>query len=194
MGGFQYVPPPAGYSNVFPLRTPEWTDLFVPVNAVKVPAAQAPTWTAYKGTRVLAFSDQSVAGNEERVYFSIQLPHGYKEGSDISPHVHWVGENNAAENVVWQLSHSWANIHGVFPTETLLTVEAANSTTPDYHNMSEFPDIGGTGKTLSSMLLCELRRNSSNVLDTFAGKDAYLLEFDVHFQMDTLGSQQEFTK
>ena len=186
--------PTLGYNNVFPLRTPEWADLLIPVTSVRVPGAQAPTWTTYKGTQVLAFSDQGVAGNEERVYFSIQLLHSYKEGSDISPHIHWVGEDNSAGDVAWQLSYSWANINAAFPTETLLAVADANSTTLDYHNMTELPDIVGTGKTLSSMLLCELRRNSSNVLDTFAGKDAYLLEFDVHFQMDTPGSQQEFSK
>ena len=186
--------PTLGYNDVFPLRTPEWADMRVPVNAVKVPGAQSPTWVDYKGTQVLAFSDQGVAGNEERVYFSIQLAHAYKEGSDISPHTHWVGEDNTAGDVVWQLSYSWANVYAAFPAETLLTVADANSATLDYHNIAEFSNIVGTGKTLSSMLLCELRRNSSNVLDTFAGKDAYLLEFDTHFQLDTLGAQQEFSK
>lgn len=186
--------PTLGYNNVFPLRTPEWNDLRTPVNNVRVPGAQAPSWTAYKGTQVLAFSDQTVVGNEERVYFSIQLSHAYKEGSNIDSHLHWVGEDNTVGNVAWQLSYSWANMLDAFPTETLLTSVDANSTTLDYHNMAHFSNVVGTGKMISSMLLCELRRNSSNVLDTFAGKDAYLLEIDIHFQMNTLGSQQEHTK
>jgi len=42
-------------------------------------------------------------------------------------------------------------------------------------------------KGLSSVILCRLKRKSSNVLDTFTGKDARLLEVDIHYQADKLG-------
>lgn len=194
MRGNLHHSPTLGYGNIFPLSTAEWTDLVVPATVIKTPASQAPTWTSYKGSEILAFADQSVEGNEERVFFVVQLLHSYKEGTELRPHVHWVGEDNTAGNVVWKMSYSWANIGEAFPTETSIQVTDANSTTTDEHNLAEFASITGTGKGLSSMLLCSLRRHSSNAADTYTGKDAYLLEFDIHYQQDTLGSQQEYSK
>jgi hypothetical protein len=40
------------------------------------------------------------------------------------------------------------------------------------------------------MMLCRLYRNSSHANDTLTGKKAYLLEFDLHYQKDTMGSRQ----
>lgn len=42
-------------------------------------------------------------------------------------------------------------------------------------------------KGLSSVLLCRLKRKSSNALDTFDGKKANFLEVDIHYQADKLG-------
>jgi hypothetical protein len=189
-----YHSPTLSYRNVYPLRTPEWEDIRVAVNNVKVPATQSPAWIGYKASLVLAFSDQAIEGNEERVYFTVQFPHAYKEGTNIQPHVHWVGEDNTAGNVVWKLTYSWANMLGVFPAETSIIIAAANSLTTDYHNYAALPEISGVSKEISSILLCSLRRNSSNALDTYTGKNAYLLEFDIHFQQDTPGSKQELSK
>lgn len=173
---------------------PWWEDIRVAVNTVRVPPAQPPTWTAYKGTQILAFADQAVEGNEERVYFTVQFPHTYIEGTNIRPHVHWVGEDNTAGDVVWKLTYSWASMQGVFPTETAIIIASANSLTTDYHNYAALPEITGTGKEISSIMLCALKRNSSNAADTYSGKDAYLLEFDVHFLNNTLGSREELSK
>jgi len=186
--------PTLSYANVFPLKSLEWDDLRVAANNVKVPATKGPAWTVYKASIVLAFSDQAVEANEERVYFVIQLPHGYKEGTNLRPHVHWAGEDNTAGDVVWKLSYSWANMLGTFPPETSILLAASNSLVTDYHNYAQLPEITGTGQEISSIVLCSLRRNSNNVLDTYCAKLAYLLEFDIHYQKDTLGSKEELSK
>lgn len=186
--------PTLSYANVYPLRSPEWEDIRVSVNTVRVPPAQPPTWVDYKGCQILAFADQAVESNEERVYFTVQFPHSYEEGTNIRPHVHWVGEDNTAGNVVWKLTYSWANMLTVFPGETAIIIADANSLTANYHNYAVLPEITGTGKEISSMMLCSLRRNSNNILDTYTGKDAYLLEFDVHFLENTPGSKEELSK
>lgn len=170
-----------------------WEDLRVPVNAVKVGPTKVPTLTAYKGSHVYAFADQALAANEEQITFAVQLPHSYLEGSAIYPHVHWVGQDNTAGNVRWELSYSWANIGSAFPGAQSIYITDANLDT-DVHNIASFLPITGTGKTISSMLLCALSRNSSNALDTFNGKSAYLLEVDFHFQVDSHGSREELTK
>jgi hypothetical protein len=189
-----YHSPTLSYANVYPLRSSEWEDQRVAVNNVKVPATKAPSWVVYKASLVLAFADQVLEANEERVYFSIQLPHAYKENTNLRPHIHWVGEDNTAGDVVWKLTYSWANMYGVFPTETAIIIANSNSLTANYHNYAALPEIVGTGKEISSMLLCSLIRNSSNSADTYTGKDAYLLEFDIHFLANTPGSKEELSK
>jgi hypothetical protein len=165
-----------------------WDDMQFPVTAVKLSGTKPPTWTDYKGGQVLAFSDQATEGNEEIVYFNVQMPHGYKEGSSITPHVHWVGEDNTAGNVAWKLSYSWANFDSAFPSETEEAIIGANGET-DIQNTAGFTAISGTGKTMSSMLICSLRRFSSDASDTFTSKDAYLLEVDVHVELNRFGSR-----
>ena len=61
-------------------------DLRVPISAIRLAGAQPPSETAYKGGSVLAFS--SVA--DKTIYFTVQIPHSYKEAAIIEPHIHWV--------------------------------------------------------------------------------------------------------
>jgi hypothetical protein len=124
---------------------------------------------------------------DKTIKFNVQLPHGWKDGSILRPHIHWVGETTAAGNVKWEFTYSWANIDAVFPTETTLTMVLANETvTADKHRMDFWSDITGTGKTYSSMLICSVSRLGSDGQDTYGGS-AYLLEFDAHIDKDTLG-------
>ena len=54
--------------------------------------------------------------------------------------------------------------------------------------------ISGTGKNVSSMLICRLFRNSSDPDDDLA-QAAFLLEMDFHFEIDLAGgSREEFAK
>jgi hypothetical protein len=165
-----------------------WEDLRFPASSVRSAAGKEPTWTDYKSGQVLAFADQAVAGNEETIFFNVQLPHGWRDGTNLIPHVHWVGEDDTAGNVRWALTYSWANFDAAFGAATEITVDDANAAT-DVHNLATFAEISGSGKTFSSMLVCSLRRNSSHANDTLTGKDAYLLEVDFHYQHDSLGTR-----
>jgi hypothetical protein len=175
-----------------------YDDLRTPVQSLKLSGVKPPTWTSYKSGEVLGFSDQAIAGNEEIVFFNLQMPHNYKEGTDISIHVHFVPEDNTGGNVYWMLTYSWATIDLAFAAATTIYVAAACGTTTDAHKIAYFADIDGnpsaTNKLISSMLICKLQRNSSDALDTYNGKSAYLLEVDVHYQMDTIGSRTALAK
>ena len=43
------------------------------------------------------------------------------------------------------------------------------------------------------MLLCRVFRNSSHADDDLA-QDAFAFEIDFHYQLDTMGSRQEYVK
>jgi hypothetical protein len=184
-----------GYDNVYPLRNLEWEDVRVPVQNLKVPVTKNPDWVSFKGGQVLSFEDQAVEANEERVYFLCQFPHRMSPGTNIQPHIHWVSEDQTAGDVVWKLSYTWANEFEEIPAETEITVVSpVNTAIADYHKVSDFAQIDGTGKKFSSLLICSLRRNSNNVLDTYAGKNALLLEVDIHFQVDRPGTTTVHTQ
>jgi hypothetical protein len=189
-----------------------WTDLQVPGTAGQVGTSKPPALTQFKdngsssiGVYLWAFGDEAVDANEEQLYFSIQLPHSYKHGTDLKAHVHWTPavSGGANEFVKWGLEYTWANIGANFGNTTIITSDASSGATAttsgdttltaDEHYITSIGTISGTGKTLSSMLICRLFRNSSHANDDLA-QDAYLFEMDFHFEMDITGSRQEFIK
>ena len=52
--------------------------------------------------------------------------------------------------------------------------------------------IDGTGHTISSVLLCRIKRVSATS-DNYSGGVA-IMDFDVHYEIDTMGSRQELVK
>ena len=118
----------------------------------------------------------------------------------IYPHVHWTPVSATAGNVVWQLDYSWASVNGTFGAPATLTSDAtAAGGTAWVHKLSTLKDgsgnayIDGTGQTLSSMLVCRLHRDAGAGSDTLAA-DVAFLEFDIHYEIDGFGSNEEYVK
>ena len=97
-------------------------------------------------------------------------------------------------NVLWRLEYKIANIDGTFPAAlTPLDVLDAGDGVADKHQMASFASIAMTGYTVSCMLLILLSRIGGDGTDTYTGT-AKLNEFDIHYQVDSLGSVEEYTK
>lgn len=176
-------------------------DLKVPVNSTTKGGTRDPDWKVLKNNGssqgvFLQWFDKDV---EEELYFSVQMPHAWKEGSPIMPHVHWTAETNVGSSkVVWGLEYTWTNVGDLFGSTTIITGSdpiAPIGTVDAYeHAITALgSEIDATGKTLSSMLVCRIFRQATNGVDNFSG-DAGLLEIDFHFQIDSDGSKEEFTK
>jgi len=174
-----------------------WEDLRVPVGAIAVQGQQnIPDWEAFLGDlQVLSFDP----GTMEQVFFTAQIPHSYKEGTDIEVHVHWtpaIGGVQAVHQVRWGLECTWVNMGATFGNPTTLY---GSTPTPDEqlianrHYVTELGDLDGTGKTISSMLVCRLFRNATHEDDDYTG-DAGLLEIDFHYEIDRPGSREEYVK
>jgi len=127
----------------------------------------------------------------QEVFFTAQIPHAYLQGSDIHPHVHWVSPTSNAGTVIWGLEYTWANLGTILGTTTVIFATEAGPCTALEHTLTSLPAMPGTGKGISSMLSCRLFRDG--VTDTYPDPVA-LLEFDFHYQIDTFGSRQEFSK
>jgi len=165
-----------------------WEDLRVPLNTV-VAGGAAPTWGQFSGNlETWLFPTNSDA----EVHFMVQLPHSWQEGTDIEAHVHWAPMSTDTGDVAWCLEYIWANEGATFGAAATLTPtpDAADGTALK-HQYFDLGNITGTGKTISSILICRLYRDTSeDDYDT----NAALLELDFHIKLDSRGSSTETAK
>lgn len=163
-----------------------WEDLKVPLQQGKQGSSSKPDYNYTELTYDFPQNDSS-----EALYFNIQMPHGWLEGSDINPHVHWIQTQNL--NVTWKIDYRWYNPNSAVPASwTTVTIDqlAFTYSSGSLHQISKPSSmISGTGKTLSSILQVKLYRDDN----VYTG-DALALEFDIHYEVDAVGSGQEFLK
>jgi len=178
------------------LQTVVYEDLRVAVASASRLGFTDPDWVQVTddgagsvGVYALGFADN----RDEELFFTVQIPHSYKQGTDILPHVHWLPLGADTGVVEWQLEYTWANIDSAFPTTSTATGTDAGAGTANTHQVVSLSTITGTSKNISSMLLCRIHRDGGNGSDTYTG-DAVLLEIDFHFQINTMGSRQELVK
>lgn len=129
---------------------------------------------------------------EESLYSSPEMLHDYAEGTDISPHIHWCPSTNATGDVKWQLTYSWVNGASQISGTTISKVASVTGGTGT-HIFTTFPDITGSGKTIGSLIAMRIFRQPGTASDTY-GDDAILLDFGVHYKVNSLGSRTTQTK
>lgn len=174
------------------VRGDSWNDInFGAVSLGK--GASSPDFIALSSTNLLvAGFDGSVT--TEQLYGCLELLHSYKEGSDLSPHLHWFPSTNGTGNVKWQLEYSITQHDGVaIQTSTTLSVNSSATGVAWLEKRAEFPDISGTNLMVGNQFVFRLFRNPSDGADNY-GSDAGVLTFGIHFKQNTLGSSSEWSK
>jgi hypothetical protein len=184
---------PEVFTNALPRAaiTTEWDDLRSPISALAPGATPADPIVYGPGgsVRIRGFDGGAIT---ESMDLSVQLPHSYKEGTDIHPHVHWCPTTNNAGNVIWRLDYYWVNMQDLIPVLAQIDTGAvAASGAAWQHLVADFAAISGAGKLISSMLMCRIWRDPTT--DTYPD-DAGLLEVDFHFELDSIGSRAEHSK
>lgn len=172
-----------------------YDDQQVDVTAVKATGANQPTLAAFTGGCQL-YKFIGTGLNHQEVFFSVQLPHKMRENTTIYPHVHWAPDTAAAGNVEWGLEYEWRNIGEAYTgTTTIYTGAIAAPGVAKQSSIAPFSGItpSATQGEISSILCCRLFRDPTRANDTYAA-DAWLLGFDIHVQVDSLGSRDEFSK
>jgi len=178
-----------------------WNDYVTPLTkATFGGAANDPTLTkifddgaASGGVWALVFGD----GDE--VLVTVQMPHGWKEGSTIYPHIHFITLTDVTptDNFAIEFEYTWCNqIEDFAANTTLVTVDDIPTLVNSQylHQLVNIPTAGidGSGHTISSILMCRIKRVAAST-DNYAGGIA-ILDFDVHYEIDTVGSRQIITK
>lgn len=184
-----------------------WDDLRVePV--VKATGTNDPTFTQWfnsgssRGVYLYNFTNV-IEAQEKEVFFTVQLPHTWA-GTPIYPHVHFVPASDGLEGnedrAIWGLEYTWADIGEVFGNTTLIYTTGSHSPNDfDYvaykHYVDPFSMINTASTTngISSILICRLWRDSGNINDTYPDTCG-LLYVDFHYEVDSLGSNEEYVK
>lgn len=168
-----------------------WDDQQVNLGVVGV-GASAPTWTAWKGGKVLAFDK----AQSNLIYFNMQLTHKYKAGTSIEFHLHTAPADAGIGTVGWVMTVSLAAPDEVFPTATTFSAVQTIATGQDVHRYFTISEDIGSTEGLSSILVCSLYRDGTAGVvasDTY-DDDIYLTALDAHIECDTIGSRERITK
>ena len=173
-----------------------WEDLQVATQSMnRGPNTTPPSYVklkdngAFTGVYTWAFNELK----EEELFFQVQMPHSWKEGSDIYPHVHFTTPTQTATDIAWGLEYIWTNFYDVMAANTSLIGAKVNTPIAYTHSKLNLPTISGTGKKLSSILCCRLFRDASEETNGYFGQ-VFLLGFDFHILIDSIGSVSAVSK
>ena len=140
-------------------------------------------------TGLLEFDSSST----EEIAGVAMVPRQWKEGSSISPVVHWSKTTSASGTVLWQWRYRYANM-GVDVSswsEWLDGIEIKNAgQVAERHARSDLPDFTISAET-GAVIHWGLRRLGGS--DTY-GADAQLYALSLNLKLDRVGSTTEFAK
>jgi hypothetical protein len=163
-----------------------WDDLRAPFTQVRQGALLKPDFDETNVGLLFPQNDPT-----EIAFIIMQLPHDYKQGTNIKPHVHW--QQSAATAVTWKMDYKLFDPEELIPASfTTLTTSTGvfTYTSGNLHQISSFGEIDCSGVSgVSSVLLVKVYRDDNTTTGDVLG-----FEFDVHYQRDTMGSRQEFIK
>lgn len=128
----------------------------------------------------------------EKTYAIAQMPHAWKEGSEIHPHIHYIQDE--AQIPVFKLDYRVYNNGSTVPNFTTLSTADGNGPVFTYTSgtilqIMGFPAINMTGFRVSAFIDIIVYRDDNVVTGDVLGK-----EFDIHYQIDSNGSRHEYIK
>jgi hypothetical protein len=188
----------------FTLSNTSFEDLRFPLTGRNIDTASGRIdYNFYNGSVV--FADNARYNIAETVSFLIQLPHSWKEGTDLRPHIHWLQQSSNMPN--WLIAYKWY----AKAASTVISTDWTGHTFSKYgdnaftystgviHQLTGFSNIDATGKGFSDCLHICLWRDSGNDSGEFTGADPssldeHVLEFDIHYEVDSFGTDEEFSQ
>ena len=175
-----------------------WEDLRVPLVRGKIAGANVPTWSKFKdngagsnGVYGWSFDD------DDEIWFDVQIPHSWKIGTPIYPHLHWSPSSDVdpSQMIGIGLEYTWADIDQDFSLTSIITRDVETGIDNDekhlFHDFS-LTGLTGTSHDISSILKCRFFRQAAatgNYSDPI-----WAHEIDFHYEIDTVGSRQITTK
>lgn len=162
-----------------------WNDLRFPATQTKIGSNLKPDFDFTNLGLLFPQNDAT-----EIAYVIGQMPHSMKIGSNLKPHIHFI--QTSASQPVFKLDYRWYKNGDTPPSFTTLTCDsfAFTYTSGSILQICSFPEIDGSSiDTVSSIIDVKIYRD-----DNIVTGDVLVKEFDIHYQINSLGSKQEFIK
>lgn len=162
-----------------------WDDLRVPLTQGKLGTLDKPDFDFTNVGYLFPQNDPT-----EIIYIILQMPHAWREGSTVVPHIHW--RQTVGTAVTWAMDYKWFNLDSAVPGAfTTLTTSSIvfPYTSGSLSQISSFGDLSGSGFLISSLLLIKIYRT-----DNTTTGDVLAWDFDIHYQLDMVGSRLQFIK
>lgn len=171
-----------------------WDDLRMPLSMAKAAGVKDPGFDQFSATstsRVWAFDGGTT---EEELFFTTQVPHGYKLNSNLLPHLHLSPSDSNTGVIVFKLECDWSDTNGNFAstsveyaTTTIASASALKSIRTDFSTTTAINFSG-----LSGIIDCRISRTPTGG-DTYPS-DVFVHEIDWHYEIDMIGSRTQTTK
>jgi hypothetical protein len=170
-----------------------WDDIIIYPGALGT-GASAPDLEVFAASGNLKqYAFAGSGATVEQLYGSFEIPHNYQEDTDLRPHLHVAGTVGAAGNCKFYMEYSIVNNNGTFPAPTTISVVLTPGGTAWVHKAGEFDIIAGAGLNIGAVCIFRVYRDPADVADTY-GSDVSLLSIGIHYQIDSFGSKNVFTK
>jgi hypothetical protein len=177
-----------------------WDDIRIVPNIFDVPGNTDPDIISYRPTGSGATFKVYAFAKGDEGFFTIQFPHDYKVGSNLRAHVHWTpgprGNEESGKIVQWRLDYTITSIGQNFIASQTVPLPGTCSGVDNKHEMTAEVDISGAGLGISSQMFGRIYR-FNDASDNWVGTGADLpifIEFDLHYEKDTLGSRTPTSK
>ncbi len=168
-----------------------WDDLSVPLTRDKQGQSSKPD---YDFTNLGLLFPQNDTG--EIVYLVLQMKHAKKLGSDIKLHIHYI--QNSSDKPIFDVEYKFYNNGATVPGSW--TTVSTNDTdgdkgvftyiSGDLLQIATFPAIAApANETVSANFEFKLYRNDNDM-----NGDVLTKYIDIHYEINTLGSPEEYSK
>lgn len=140
------------------------------------------------GIYLLEFSDSDVL----EAFANVHIPHSYRPGTMMYPHIHFSVQTNNAGTVRWGVEWTFARRHDstgltAFPaTQTIYIDFAVPANSANKHFVAEAAEgagIPGTDIEVDGMVMMRVFRDPAHVNDTFVGS-VWAITADMHHECD----------
>jgi hypothetical protein len=175
------------------LSTPMYEDVNFPIYPRT--GSNIAAYTAIDVGGVLTYPQWEV--NDYHVCDSNELPHGWKEGTEISWHIHLITNGTNTDNrfVKWELIWAIADAGEVLAEQT--TITTADYTIPantpaKTHFIVPIGAVTLTGYRIGAHMYPRLKRVASS--GNAPSANPWVTMLQAHIQLDTLGSTQITSK
>ena len=170
-----------------------YDDMRIPLTNTRVGGAgKDPAFSkVINNIRAWVFSN----GASQNLFFVTQVPHSWKQQGEIHPHIHWMPTTTATGFCRWDVEYVVSDINATMQVEPIRAVGTTAAIGVAWkHYLTDLggPNTVGSNLTGVSGLIAGRIIYRGDVGDH--GEDVAGLELDFHYEIDSMGSDEEYTK